>query len=49
MRQTEAQTNSLIRFCSSYEQKFVICLCAEKETNGSYPFANVLNGLAHIC
>ncbi len=35
---------------------FTICCCSfvvrpfvDEETNGSYPFANGLNGLAHLC
>jgi hypothetical protein len=35
--------------CSSYKRKFVICPFVDEETNGSYLFANGLNGLAHIC
>ncbi len=30
-------------FCSSRKRNFVICLFVDKETNGSYPFANGLN------
>jgi hypothetical protein len=38
--------------CSSCKRKFVVCLFVDKETNGSYPFANGLdglNGFAHLC
>ncbi len=34
--------------CSSSKRKFVVCLFVVKGTNGSYPFANRLNGLAHL-
>jgi hypothetical protein len=34
--------------CSSYKQKFVVCPFIDEETNESYPFANGLNGLAHL-
>ncbi len=37
--------------CSYYKRKFVTCPFADKGTNGSYPFANGLNGLnglAHL-
>jgi hypothetical protein len=27
---------------------FVVCPFADEETNGDYPFANGLNGLAHL-
>jgi hypothetical protein len=44
---TEAQVIFLNPFtvCSSCKQKFVICPFIEKETNGSCPFLNRLNGL----
>jgi hypothetical protein len=29
--------------------KFVVCPFVDKLTNGTYPFANGLNGLAHLC
>jgi hypothetical protein len=32
---------------ASCKPKFVVCLFVYEETNGSYPFANGLNGLAH--
>jgi hypothetical protein len=35
--------------CSSCKRKFVICLFVDEETNGSCPFANGLNRLAHLC
>ncbi len=35
--------------CSSCKRKFVLCLFVYEETNGSYPFSNGLNGLAHLC
>jgi hypothetical protein len=28
---------------------FVVCPFIDEETNGSYPFANGLSGLAHLC
>jgi hypothetical protein len=34
---------------SSGKRKIVICPFVDEETNGSYPFANGLNKLAHIC
>jgi hypothetical protein len=36
-------------FCSLCKRKFVGCSFLDKETSGSYPFANGLNGLAHLC
>ncbi len=30
--------------CSSCKWKFVVCLFLDEETNGSYPFANKING-----
>jgi hypothetical protein len=44
---TEAQTISLNLFTvySSCKRKFVVCPFVDEETNGSYPFANGLNGL----
>ncbi len=39
---TEAQTFSIIRLL------FVICPLVEEETNGSYPSAHRLHGLAHL-
>ncbi len=41
----EAQTIFLDQFTvySSCQQKFVICLFVDEETNGLYPFANSLN------
>ncbi len=49
-RKTEAQAICLNPFtvCSSSERKFVICPYVYKQTNGSYLFANGLNGLAHL-
>ncbi len=38
--------------CSSCKWKFVVCPFVDKETNGSYLFANglkALNGLADLC
>jgi hypothetical protein len=35
--------------CSSCKRKFVVCPFVYEETNRSYPFANGLNGLAHLC
>jgi hypothetical protein len=34
--------------CSLCKRKFVVCPYVNEETNGSYPFANGLNGLAHL-
>ncbi len=47
----EAQTIFLYPFtvCSSCTRKFGVCPSFYEETNGSYPFANGLNGLAHLC
>ncbi len=53
---TEAQAFFFNPFtvCSSYKRKFDDCPFVDKETNGSYPFANKLNllnglnGLAHL-
>jgi hypothetical protein len=46
-RKPEAQVIFLNPFtvCSSCKQKFVICPFTDKETNGSCPFLNRLNGL----
>jgi hypothetical protein len=35
----------LFTVCSSCKPKFVVCPFVDEETNGSYPFANGLNGL----
>ncbi len=35
-------------FRSSCKRKIVVCLFVDEETNRSYPFANELNGLAHL-
>ncbi len=37
-----------VTICSLCKRKFVVCPFVFKETNGSYPFANRLNGLAHL-
>jgi hypothetical protein len=34
--------------CSSRKKKFVACVFVDKETNGSYPFANKQNGLNRL-
>ncbi len=49
-RKTEAQAIFLNPFtvCSSCKQKFVVCPFADEETDGSYPFANGPNGVAHL-
>jgi hypothetical protein len=49
-QKTEAQVFCLNPFtvCSLYNQKFVIYPFVDEETNGSYPFANKLNRLAHL-
>jgi hypothetical protein len=39
----------LLLFCPLCEWKFVDCPFVDKETNGSYPFANGLNRLVHLC
>jgi hypothetical protein len=44
----EAQAIFLNPFCSSCNRKFVVHLFVYGETNGSYPFANGLNELAHL-
>ncbi len=46
----EAQVVFLNPFsiCSSCKRKFVVCPFVDEETNGSYPVANGLNGLAHL-
>jgi hypothetical protein len=48
-RKTKSQAIflNLLTVCSSYKQKFVIFPFVFKETNGSYSFANGLNGLAY--
>jgi hypothetical protein len=38
----------LFTVCSSCKQKFVVYLLVDKETYGSYLFANGLYGLAHL-
>ncbi len=50
---TEAQRQfPLIRLpfaqCEKKNGSFVVCPFADEETNGDYPFANGLNGLAHL-
>jgi hypothetical protein len=49
-RKTEAQSIflNLFTICSSYKRKFVVFLVIEEGTNGSYPFANGLNGLYEL-
>jgi hypothetical protein len=51
-RKTEAQAILPSRYaftiCSSCKRKFVVCPFVDKETNGSYPFASTINGLAHL-
>ncbi len=48
-RKTEAQAIFLNPFfCSSCKRNFVVYPFVYKETNGSYPFANGLQGLAHL-
>ncbi len=49
--QTEAKAIFLDPFtaCSSSKWKFVVCPFVVEDTNRSYPFANGLNGLAHLC
>jgi hypothetical protein len=50
-RKSEAQKILLNPFtdCSSFKQKLVVRLFVDEETNGSYPFAIGLNGLAPLC
>jgi hypothetical protein len=50
-RKTEAPGDFLNPFtiCSSCKQKFVVSPFVNEETNRRYPFANKLNGLAHLC
>jgi hypothetical protein len=40
---------NLFTICSSCKRKFVVCPFVDEETNESYPFANGLNGIAHLC
>ncbi len=49
-QKTEAQAIFRNPFtgCSSYKRKFVVCPFVYEETNGSYPFANGLDGIAYI-
>ncbi len=47
--ETQAIFLSPFNICSSCKLKFVICSFVYKETNGSYPFASRLNGLALLC
>ncbi len=49
-RKTEAQAIFLNPFtvCSLCKQNFVVCPFVDEETKSSYPFANGLNGLAHL-
>jgi hypothetical protein len=35
--------------CKLCKRKFVVCPFVDEETNGSYPFANGLNALSHLC
>jgi hypothetical protein len=46
----EAQVIFLNPFtvCSSCKQKFIVCPFVDEEPNGTCPFANGLNGLAHL-
>jgi hypothetical protein len=48
---TEAQAifHHWFTVCSSCQLKFVSCSLFDEKTNGSYPFTNGLNGLAHLC
>ncbi len=39
---------NLFTVCSSCKRKFVVCPFVYAETNRIYPFANGLNGLAHL-
>ncbi len=43
----QTENGSTFSLCSSCKQKFVVCRFVDNETNGSYLFANRLNGLAH--
>jgi hypothetical protein len=47
-RKIEAQALflNLITVCSSCKGKLIFCPFVDEETNGSYPLANGLNGLA---
>jgi hypothetical protein len=49
-RKTEAQVVFLNPFTVSslFKWKFVVCPLIDEETNGSYPFANGLNGLNRL-
>jgi hypothetical protein len=46
--ETQAIFLNLFTVCSSCKRKFVVCPFVNKETKGSYPFANGLKGLAHL-
>jgi hypothetical protein len=55
-RETDKETLAIFlkpfTVCSSCKRKFVVCPFIDEETNGSYPFANKLNGLSglvHLC
>jgi hypothetical protein len=56
-RKTEARAIFInpCTICSSCKWKFIVCPSVDKDTNGSYPFANGLNRLnglsklAHLC
>ncbi len=39
----------LIRLPFVHRANFVVSPFVDKETNGSYPFANGLNGLVNLC
>ncbi len=49
-RKTKAEAIFLNPFivCSLCKRKFVVCPVVNEQTNKSYPFANGLNGLAHL-
>ncbi len=49
-RKTEIQAIFLNPFTvgSSCKRKFVVCPFVDEEPNGTYLFANGLNGLAHL-
>ncbi len=44
-RNTENNFLSPFTVCSSCKRKFVVCPFSYEVINGSYPFANELNGL----
>jgi hypothetical protein len=50
-KENGAQANFINPFtiCSLYKRKFVVCPVIDEETNGSYSFANGLEGPNGLC